>query len=232
MYYSVCVFGTWLYIVVTKHCFLYSFILVPLSIDSFDYFFSLNDPNSTNISEINRTNIAWDTDRTIRFRNQDGRPYVLAGELNGTVRPPNWPKDLSEITGGLTNESFIVWMRVSAFPVFRKLYGRAVINGGEPGSIELPAGEYALNITYSILSHTCSVTHTPTLTSLSLLSLSLSLSLSLPPPLSLHPFTHIHTIHVLAHTILLIHSLSICCCTCSQLWFSWLVLYRLSCFSV
>ena len=146
--------------IVANHC---TLILIHLSTDSFDYFFSLRDPPMINISEINRSNIAWDTDRTIRFRNPYGRPDINSGDLNGTVRPPNWRKDLSTIRGGLTNESFIVWMRVSAFPVFRKLYGRAVINGEEPGHTELPPGEYALNITYSILSHTCSHTLHPLL---------------------------------------------------------------------
>ena len=103
------------------------------------------------IDSIDRTNIAWDTDRNTRFRNPNGDVNVSHTDLEGTVRPPNWSKNLSEINGGLTNESLIVWFRVSAFPLFRKLYGRAVIGDADPGQAELPAGTYRLNITYSIL---------------------------------------------------------------------------------
>ena len=103
------------------------------------------------IDSIDRTNIAWDTDRNTRFRNPNGDVNVSHTDLEGTVRPPNWSKNLSEINGGLTNESLIVWFRVSAFPLFRKLYGRAVIGDTDPGQAELPAGTYRLNITYSIL---------------------------------------------------------------------------------
>ena len=38
-----------------------------------------------------------------------------------------------------------MWFRVAAFPDFRKLFGR--LNGG------LPAGNYSLNVLYSILSN-------------------------------------------------------------------------------
>lgn len=122
-----------------------------LSSDSFDYFYGEGSSSNVNIGEIDRTNIAWDTDRDIRFRNPNGNANISADDLIGTVRPPNWPRPLNNISGGLTNESLIVWFRVSAFPLFRKLYGRLVIGDGEPGQTELPAGTYFLNITYSIL---------------------------------------------------------------------------------
>ena len=141
------------------------------SSDSFDYFYRVdNSNNEIIIGEINRNNIAWDSDRNSRFRNPNGNADINETDLVGTVRPPNWPKDLSQIGGGLTNESLIVWFRVSAFPLFRKLYGRLVVDNGEPGQTELPAGNYSLNITYSILLK---------------FSLSLFFTLSHPPP----PFT-------------------------------------------
>ena len=138
--------------------------------------------SSVDIGEIDRRNIAWDTDRDIRFRNPNGNVNISEDDLVGTVRPPNWPKDLSKIPGGLTNESLIVWFRVSAFPLFRKLYGRLVIDDGEPGRTELPAGSYALNITYSILFQQIPF--------LSLFSSHLSLSLSPLPLPSFHIFLH------------------------------------------
>lgn len=109
-----------------------------------------------NITDIDRNNIAWETDRNVRFRNPNGNVDITWQDIEGTVRPPNWPQNISSIPGGLTNESLIVWFRVSAFPLFRKLYGRVVIDNGEPGQTEIPAGSYALNITYSILSSSLS----------------------------------------------------------------------------
>ena len=151
-------------------------------LDSFDYFYGVGGSSGVNIGEIDRTNIAWDTDRNIRFRNPNGNANITVEDLRGTIRPPNWPLPLNNITGGLTNESLIVWFRISAFPLFRKLYGRLVIDDEQPGQTELPAGSYALNITYSILYHV------PAIFSFSLPpSLSLSLSLWVPPSPSISP---------------------------------------------
>lgn len=102
----------------------------------------------TNIT-LNRTNIAWNTDRTIRFRNPDGSPDISEEELDGTIMPPNWPQDLSGINRGLQNESLMVWFRVSAFPWFKKLYGRPYVNGDSQGT--LAKGDYTVFLTYSIL---------------------------------------------------------------------------------
>ena len=111
----------------------------------------MGSSSSVDIVDIDRSAIAWQTDRDLRFRNPNGDFNVSVDDIAGTVRPPNWPRNISEIDGGLANESLIVWFRVSAFPLFRKLYGRVVIDDGQPGQTELPAGTYALNITYSIL---------------------------------------------------------------------------------
>ena len=97
----------------------------------------------------NRENIAWDTDRSVRFQNPRGDFNVSSEDLIDTTRPPNWPRDLSEIPRGLENESLIVWYRVSAFPIFRKLYGRLEVNNST--DFELPAGDYSIILTYSIL---------------------------------------------------------------------------------
>ena len=108
----------------------------------------------------------------IRFQNPDGRDNFTKSDGAGTVMPPFWLRDLANLTGtatnesftsaGLRNESLIVWFRVSAFPWFRKLYGRLWVDGVLGG--ELPAGNYSVTLTYSILecdllSWVCSFLH-------------------------------------------------------------------------
>lgn len=51
---------------------------------------------------------------------------------------------------GFINQDFLVWMRRAALPDFRKLYRR--ITEGDYAS-GLPAGNYSLEIAYSILIH-------------------------------------------------------------------------------
>ena len=119
---------------------------LPPSPDSFDNFTSRDGATTVTLD---RTDIAWNTDRTIRFRNPGGTNDISESELDGTIMPPNWPQDLSEIGRGLQNESLMVWYRVAAFPWFKKLYGRPSVNGDSSGT--LPAGEYNIVLTYSIL---------------------------------------------------------------------------------
>ena len=88
---------------------------------------------------INRRDISWPTDRQVRFSSLN----ITEDLLQGTVKPPNWPTDLSQLEGGLQNEALIVWFRVSALPWFRKLYGRIETN--------IPAGTYTVDVEYSIL---------------------------------------------------------------------------------
>ena len=59
-----------------------------LSIDSFHYLVNEDLNMSVNLS---RNNIAWDTDREVRFRNGKN----LAERLEGTNQPPNWPRNIS-----------------------------------------------------------------------------------------------------------------------------------------
>ena len=122
-----------------------SVIVLFFLLDSLDLFSSVD----SNVSvTINRTNIAWNSDRTVRFRNPERADELNPDTLNGTTMPPNWPRNLSAVPGGLQNESLMVWFRVSAFPWFRKLYGRPEVNGVQS---ELPAGNYTISLTYSIL---------------------------------------------------------------------------------
>ena len=97
--------------------------------------------------DLDRTNIAWDSDRTVRFQNPNNGLNVSESDLEGTTSPPNWPWNLSEITNGLRNESLIVWFRIAAFPWFRKIYARPLINGKEGTLLK---GNYSILLTYSI----------------------------------------------------------------------------------
>jgi len=122
--------------------------------DSF-YNWNKTDSSNTNVTCCDRTNIAWRTDLDIRFQNPGGSDYFTQNDGAGTVMPPFWLRDLANLAGinstsaGLHNESLIVWFRVSAFPWFRKLYGRLWVDGVLGG--ELPAGDYSVTLTYSIL---------------------------------------------------------------------------------
>lgn len=74
--------------------------------------------------------------------------------LSGTVQPSNWPKPAYELdptdpaNNGFINQDFLVWMRRAALPNFRKLYRRIAEEDYAQG---LPAGNYSLEIAYSIL---------------------------------------------------------------------------------
>ena len=90
---------------------------------------------------LERDDISWQSDRDTRFQNNRGNTTIP--EMDN-VQPKNWQRKISEIPNSLQNEDLIVWFRVSAFPNFIKLYAR--IHGGT-----LPAGDYTLNVEYSIL---------------------------------------------------------------------------------
>ena len=90
---------------------------------------------------LDRDDISWQSDRDTRFQNTDGH---ITRQEEDNVQPKNWQRNISEIPNSLQNEDLIVWFRVSAFPNFIKLYAR--IHGGT-----LPAGDYTLNVEYSIL---------------------------------------------------------------------------------
>ena len=106
--------------------------------------------NGTSVS-IDDSNIAWESDRRTRFRNPKDTPEAF----NETLMPPSWPFSLLEYFPeddtagyGLENQHLIVWYRVSAFPVFRKLYGKVNVSDDED---KLPNGTYKFQIDYSIL---------------------------------------------------------------------------------
>ena len=74
--------------------------------------------------------------------------------LSGTVKPLFWSRPAYELdtsdpaNNGFINQDFLVWMRRAALPDFNKLYRRITDGDYEEG---LPAGNYTLEISYSIL---------------------------------------------------------------------------------
>ena len=92
---------------------------------------------------VDRTDIAWESDRDTRFQNANGNTTFPPAS---TTQPKNWQIDISELPNSLENEDFIVWFRVSAFPNFIKLYSRLYVRGSDT----LPAGNYTLQVEYSI----------------------------------------------------------------------------------
>lgn len=106
-----------------------------------------------NIS-INRTHIAWPTDKAYAFRN----PSPLSWFESSAGKPPNWPVRADQLADqslqptGFAYEPLMVWLRTSAFPTVKKLYGRILYpQKDEDGRIAswLPAGNYSMLIGYS-----------------------------------------------------------------------------------
>uniref|UniRef100_U5ETG0 Putative cell cycle control protein n=1 Tax=Corethrella appendiculata TaxID=1370023 RepID=U5ETG0_9DIPT len=98
-----------------------------------------------------RTEIAWKSDRDIKFRNPEGD---LRKALEGFEKPTAWRKNLWELdeknanNNGFQNEDLIVWMRTAALPSFRKLY-RRIDHDQKFFENGLGSGEYRLTINYS-----------------------------------------------------------------------------------
>ncbi|RWS02307.1 cell cycle control protein 50A-like isoform X2, partial [Dinothrombium tinctorium] len=97
--------------------------------------------------EIIETDISWPTDKKHLYINPPNMNF------EGFTKPPYWRKYVFELdlnnsdNNGYQNEHFIVWMRTSAFPTFRKLWGR--IDHKNRFSRSLPKGNYVLQINYS-----------------------------------------------------------------------------------
>jgi len=100
---------------------------------------------------MNNKDIAWKSDREVKFKNPKGNLTLAFSKFE---KPKYWTKPVTELdlndasNNGFQNEDFIVWMRVAAFPVFRKLY-RRLNRGNEPYKAGLPKGEYKLEVTYN-----------------------------------------------------------------------------------
>ena len=120
-----------------------------------------------NTVKLNRTGIAWDSDKKYKFQNpeNDGSAASLqeAFENAETVKPMDWQKNIWELdtetkdpvteeltNNGFQNEDLIVWMRTAALPNFRKLFRRVEHTIGTDFEKGLPANrEYQLVINYT-----------------------------------------------------------------------------------
>jgi hypothetical protein len=117
---------------------------------------SINFTDSTNhMKEVKlvNTEIAWPSDKEIKFRNPPGN---LSDVFKRFARPNSWRKNVWELdpdnrdNNGFQNEDLIVWMRTAALPTFRKLYRR--VDHTTPGFTDgLPKGNYTLFVKYSYM---------------------------------------------------------------------------------
>lgn len=125
--------------------------LVVFNTDSFTL--SWNKDSNTQVPVgLTYENIAWKSDREVKFKNPPGN---LKEAFKDFAKPPNWPRPVYELDvnnsddNGFKNQDFIVWMRTAAFSTFRKLYRKIILTGEFKNG--LPKGEYMLDIKYSIL---------------------------------------------------------------------------------
>jgi len=112
---------------------------------------------------LNRTGIAWDSDKTYKFKNPSYEyddPSTawekLKEKFEGTAKPMDWQKNIWELdkenpdNNGFLNEDLIVWMRTAALPNFRKLYRRINHDAGSLFENGLPKDrKYSLQIDYN-----------------------------------------------------------------------------------
>ncbi|KAF5177071.1 Ala-interacting subunit [Thalictrum thalictroides] len=96
----------------------YKHIVVPCGLIAWSLFndtygFSVNDKRL----EVNKTDIAWKSDKENKFGSDVYPENFQSGELIGGATLDE-SKPLSD------QEDLLVWMRTAALPTFRKLYGR------------------------------------------------------------------------------------------------------------
>jgi hypothetical protein len=114
--------------------------------------FALTRGDNKDVVPMSAKDIAWKSDREVKFKNPPGN---LTTAFSGFAKPQYWTKPVYELdpsnpsNNGFKNEDFIVWMRVAAFPTFRKLYRRLVRGSSGDYKDGLPKGEYNLEVTYN-----------------------------------------------------------------------------------
>ena len=120
--------------------------------------------------ELNRTGIAWETDKKLKFKN----PKECTSSLNKTesieclknkfkifAKPKDWKRNLWELdknnpeNNGLQNEDLILWMRSAAFSDFKKLYRKIKHQSTQNYKLSpvfergIPKGNYSLSVEYN-----------------------------------------------------------------------------------
>ncbi|XP_053312911.1 cell cycle control protein 50C-like [Spea bombifrons] len=99
-----------------------------------------------------KTGNTWWSDKNVKFRNPKPEENLIQA-FAGSARPPYWQKPVylldsqDLLNNGYVNDDFINWMRVAAFPTFRKLYRR--LSPIRPFTNGLPAGNYSYSIEYN-----------------------------------------------------------------------------------
>lgn len=82
---------------------------------------------------------------------------LICDYYQGTAKPLYWKNPVYDLdpfdptNNGFINDDLIIWMREAAFPNFKKLYG-VLYRGNKHFAKGLPAGNYSIDISYSILS--------------------------------------------------------------------------------
>ncbi|XP_015266100.1 PREDICTED: cell cycle control protein 50C-like [Gekko japonicus] len=118
--------------------------------DTIDLFYYPNSATALQVPLLRRGNTWW-TDKNVKFHNPAS--HNLSSAFAGTARPPYWHKPAylldpeDEENNGYTNDDFIIWMRVAAFPSFKNLYCR--LSRTNEFADGLPAGNYGLHISYN-----------------------------------------------------------------------------------
>ncbi|NWI10515.1 CC50C protein, partial [Crypturellus soui] len=117
--------------------------------DTIDLFYNVN--SSVIQVPLLKTGNSWWTDKNVKFRNPVA--HNLSSAFAGTARPPYWQKPVymldeeDERNNGYINDDLVIWMRVSAFSTFRKLYRR--VSRTRQFADGLPAGNYTFQISYN-----------------------------------------------------------------------------------
>ncbi|XP_073440490.1 cell cycle control protein 50C-like isoform X1 [Dendrobates tinctorius] len=98
-----------------------------------------------------KTGNTWWSDKNVKFSNPKPKDDLVQA-FAGSARPPYWQKpayalDPDPNNNGYKNDDFINWMRVAAFPFFRKLYRR--LSRIDEFTDGLPAGNYSFVIDYN-----------------------------------------------------------------------------------
>jgi hypothetical protein len=115
--------------------------------DTFKLYSKISETSLKPISLIEKE-IAWPTDKKIKFKNPENG-------FSKYAKPPNWHKMVDDLdpnnddNNGYKNEHLIVWMRTAALPAFRKLWGRIDHDQIDLWRTSLPKGDYSLTIEYS-----------------------------------------------------------------------------------
>lgn len=119
--------------------------------DTLQLLYEIPDTHEKVNVELLNTEIAWPTDKQVKFKNPPNASYVFKHEF---AHPVNWNKTSWDLdpdnpdNNGFQNEDLIVWMRTAALPTFRKLYRR--VKHTQPHfKNQMPNGTYYLNVSYN-----------------------------------------------------------------------------------